>query len=174
MDISILYGSFFGLILALLVQPLLEDRAQGFLLRLISNFWIRKKGSIAGDWCSIMTLSDAELERSNEITNIKLTQVGKRVSGVFTWNGRSYRILAKRNVSHYLTGTYEDIVGGNTFEGSFQLKVLPNENVMQGKWLGFDTSGQILEGKWEWRRQEYGSYAFDIDESNNKPNNQFK
>lgn len=78
LDLSILYGALIGLFLALIIQPLLENRAQGFLLRFISNFWYRKKGSIAGEWCSIMTLSESDLDRSNEIKNIKISQVTKQ------------------------------------------------------------------------------------------------
>lgn len=160
--LSLLLGGLFGLALTLFVQPLIEDRAQGFLVRVLGHFWIQPKESLAGTWSSIMIKDGLLLNRDNEITSIQLSEVRNRIAGTFTWKGREYRLLARRHANQYVTGTYEDIVQGFTFQGAFQLQILPNEKVMVGRWLGFNAQNQIIEGPWEWRRENHDTYPFEL------------
>lgn len=157
-----LFGGVVGIALALLVQPLLEDKTQGLLVRLVGRFWIRERKSLAGTWASVMLSDGASLSREKEITEISLFEVRKRVAGTFSWKGRVYRLLGARQSDQYLTGTYEDVVAGHSFHGAFQLRIFPNEEIMSGRWVGFDSSNKILQGPWEWRRSEADHYAFEI------------
>lgn len=161
-DIFLLFlGGLFGLFLALFVQPLIEDKTQGLLVRIIARFGIRSKESISGNWSSVMLSDGVVLSRENEIQHIQLSEVRTRIAGTFTWKGRTYRLLAKRHNDQYLTGTYEDIRAGYTFQGAFQLRIYPNERIMAGRWIGFNSENQIIEGPWEWRRSEHLNYPFE-------------
>jgi len=70
-------------------------------------------------------------------------------------------MLGTRHTDQYLTGTYEDEVAGHSFHGAFQLKILPNEEVMTGRWVGFNSLNEILQGPWEWRRSQISKYSFE-------------
>jgi hypothetical protein len=160
--LSLVLGGFFGLALTLFVQPLIEDKAQGFLVRTVASFWIRPRGSLAGKWSSVMLRDGLPLNRDNEIKNIQLSEVQNKIAGTFTWKERTYRLLASRHANQYLTGTYEDTVDGFTFQGAFQLQILPNENAMVGRWVGFNAQNKIIEGSWEWRRDSHIAYPFEV------------
>jgi len=154
-------SGFIVFVITLFLQPLLEDKVQFFLIKIGSRIpWLRPKQSLAGNWFSIMVKDGIDLNRNDEISNIQINEVKNRIAGTFEWKGRTYRLLARKS-NQYLTGTYEDIAGGFTFQGAFQLRILPDENAMKGRWIGFNYANEIIEGPWQWRRENY-KYPFEI------------
>lgn len=155
-------GAVLGLLLALLVQPLLQDKAEVLLVRALGRFWVRRRGSLAGAWLFVWTKDDTPLTRAEEVA-LDLASVGKRVSGRFSWRGRQYWLLGRRETDTFISGTYLDEQVGNTFHGAFQLRIYPNEERMGGRWMGFDSKSVIVEGPWEWRRRAVATYPHEID-----------
>src|SRR5215208_3674957 len=82
-------GAVLGLLLALLVQPLLQDKAAVLLVRALGKFWLRRRGDLAGEWRFVWTKDDTPLTRTEEVS-LDLSSVGRRVSGRFSWRGRQY------------------------------------------------------------------------------------
>jgi hypothetical protein len=154
-------GAVLGLVLALFAQPLLQDKAEVFLVRFLARFGARKKGSLAGDWMFVWARDGATLDRSVEIP-VKLSVVGKRISGRFEWRSRRYWLLAQRTTDEFISGTYIDEQAGLTFHGAFQLRIHANEESMHGRWMGFDSSRKIAEGPWHWRREATAKYPYEF------------
>lgn len=150
--ILLILGGLFGLLLALFVQPLLEDSVRGILIRVVGHLRIRSKSSLAGTWYAVWCVDGSALDVSTEMRNIKLHEVGTRIAGQFEWHGRTYRILGNRITPNFVSGTYEDVIAGYTLHGAFQLEVFPKEQFMVGRWMGFNRANRILEGPWQWRR----------------------
>jgi hypothetical protein len=112
-------GALLGLLLALFVQPLLDDAAKRWLVGIFGTNRIRKTSSLAGDWHYKWGL-DQEPMTSGTIT---LFQIGSNLTGRFSYRHRDrqsdYRLLAVRVTESWISGRYEDITSGNTFHGVF-------------------------------------------------------
>jgi hypothetical protein len=113
----VIAGAVLGLLLALLVQPLLQDKAEVLLVRALGRFWLRRRGDLAGTWVFVWTRDDTPLTRSEEVS-LTLFSVGRRVSGRFAWRGRQYWLLGRRETDMFVSGTYLDEEAGNTFHGA--------------------------------------------------------
>jgi hypothetical protein len=86
---------------------------------------------------------------------IEVKQLGDRVTGGFSWRGRTYRLDGKITGDRYVTGTWRDDVEGVTHHGAFQLIIGPHARTMKGRWLGFSFARNVVNaGDWEWRRVE--------------------
>jgi hypothetical protein len=144
-------GAIFGLVLALLAQPLLDDPARVLLVKLLGHLWVRSHSSLTGTWASVWRIGDGHLDRSEEIV-MNLNQVGTRVAGKFDWKGKEYLFLGNRITSGFISGNYQGVEDGHDFHGVFHIKVMAREEFMIGRWMGFDDDNKILEGPWEWRR----------------------
>jgi hypothetical protein len=161
-------GALLGLLLALFIEPLLQDKTEVLLVRAVGRFWIRRKKSLAGDWRFVWTKDGTQLSRADE-TTVRLSAVGARVAGRFAWKGRNYWLLGRRETDEFISGTYLDERAGLTFHGAFHLKVNPNEETMAGRWMGFDSTHRIVEGPWEWRCVDAARYPFEIAAALAKP-----
>jgi hypothetical protein len=153
-------GAVFGLILSLFVQPLLQDRAEVGLLSIISKVWLRRQKGLSGQWMSIW-FTDGNLPNRNPEMSIKLSTVGRRVAGKFEWRGHRYWLIGRRDTDEFISGTYVDESVGLTFHGAFQLRIMPNEETMVGRWMGFNSESKIVEGEWHWRRVSATKYPFE-------------
>lgn len=150
-------------VMTLFLQPLVEDRAHGLLIRIVGSVWPRRRLEMTGTWQSVWC-KDGGVLTVEEQFDVKLYEVNARVAGQFVWKENTYRILARRLSDHYITGTYEHINSGNTLHGAFQLRVLPNGKVMGGRWIGFNSSLRIVGGRWQMRRDNK-PYPFEYDEN---------
>jgi hypothetical protein len=131
-------GALIGLFVTLFIQPLLQESSEGLLVSALSRIkpW-RSKANLDGDWAFIWWLADGE-PRLDEQVSVRLKTVGKRVVAKFEWRGRTYHLLGRRESTEYITGTYVDEREGVTFNGAFQLRILPNELTLDGRWIGFN------------------------------------
>lgn len=159
--LAVMLGTILGVASALLLQPLLQDRAQRLLIRVVGPLAPTPKGSLAGTWCAVWCVESQELSRHREMKGIQLKELGSHLTGTFKWDGREYRILAKRVSDLFVTGTYEDLSSGRTFHGALQLVIHPGESHIYGKWIGFDADNRVLSGPWEWRRATVDEYIFE-------------
>ena len=149
-------GAIFGLALAVLVQPLLDDPVRVLLVRVLGHVWIRSRTSLTGTWASVWQIGDRPFDLTEEIV-MHLNQVGTRVAGKFEWRGHEYLFLGNRITPHFISGNYQDVKEGFNFHGVFHIRIMPKEELMTGRWMGFDNENQILEGPWEWRRLSKGA-----------------
>jgi hypothetical protein len=155
-----LLGGAVGLILALLVQPLLEDASRSFLVRLLSRLpLVRSRADVAGRWCFVWW-QDGGVANKDEVP-VSLKTIGQKVAGKFEWSGNTYQLIGSRHTSNFISGTYVDQRAGNTFHGTFQLKVLPGDNLMEGRWMGFNAHGDILSGPWFLHRESQEHYSYE-------------
>lgn len=156
-----LSGAVLGLLLAVLVQPLLEDPARSFLVRVLSRLpLVRSRINLSGDWV-FMWWKDAEAPDRSTETSVQLKTVGSKVAGKFSWRDQQYHLIGSRHTGQFISGTYVDEKEGNVFHGAFHLKVLPHDNVMVGRWMGFNSQGDIVAGPWHLRRANHHQYAFE-------------
>lgn len=159
---EIIVGALLGLLLSLFAQPLLNEPAQSFLVRLIGRLSIvRGKTDVAGLWQFVWCIDGQEISRAQE-HSLRLRTVGTKVAGKFTWHDRTYQMIGNRYTTNHITGTYVDQNEGNVFHGSFQLRVLPKDKLMEGRWMGFDSDHtKILSGPWYLRQQDQPTYYFE-------------
>ena len=134
--ILLVAGALLGLILSLFVQPLLQDRSEVILVKVLGKLIARRRGSLEGEWRFVWAKDGVSLGRQEEVT-VKVAVAGQRMSATFTWRDRDYWFLAQRTTQEYISGTYFDREVGLNYHGAFQLKVLTNERTMKGKWMGF-------------------------------------
>lgn len=121
------------------------------------------KGHLSGKWASVMLKDGVKLSRDREILDMELLDTGNRIAGTFTWKGRTYRVDGRRHTHQYMTGTYQDVIPGYRFHGAFQLCVYPGDEMMDGRWVGFNTNHELLGGQWQWRRPTKEKYPFEIE-----------
>jgi len=161
--ILLIAGAVVGLLLALFAQPLLEDPARSLLVRVLGRLpLVRGRQSVAGEWQFVWWRDgdDEATARSTE-TQLRLVTVASKVAGKFDWRGRSYQLIGSRHTTNFISGTYVDTREGNVFHGSFQLRALPGDSLMEGRWMGFNSDHQIVEGPWYLRRPHVDSYSND-------------
>jgi hypothetical protein len=155
-----LLGGLVGLVLALLVQPVLEDPTRSLLVRLMSRLsLIRSRANVAGSW-RFVWWQDGDVANEDEEA-VHLRTIGSKVAGKFSWRGRTYQLIGSRYTPNFISGTYVDELEGNVFHGVFQLRVLPGDNLMEGRWMGFNTHQDIISGPWFLRRVGQGHYSYE-------------
>ena len=150
-----------ALLLALFVQPLVEDRAHVFLVRLLGGLAPPQLQSLQGTWFFVWCREGEELTRDEEVPSVRVQELGRRATATFAWKERQYRLIGKRASDVFLTGTYDDFYRGRTFHGAFQLSILPGGQLMSGKWIGFNSQNEVISGPWEWRRESKPGYPFE-------------
>src|SRR5262245_38784396 len=116
--------------------------------------------SVAGEWCSVWGKHGDPLSRRDEI-KISLASESDTITGSFSWRHAEYRLSCRLVSGIFLTGTYEDLRGGRSFVGAFQLALHPAQTTMSGKWIGFDMRNRVLSGPWHWRRPDVSQYSFE-------------
>jgi hypothetical protein len=89
---------------------------------------------------------------------VAIYQLGKKVFGRINSDDRSYIIKGSIDKDMFLTGTWEDYVDGNNYNGAFQLYIHKYGTHMTGKWVGFSEHNKIKTGDWFWRRLEESEY----------------
>jgi hypothetical protein len=146
-------GAAFGLFAAVLVQPLIDDSAKRWLVSVLGTKRISSSSTLAGTWHYTWGL-DQGLQTPGTIV---LSQIGKNLAGEFVYQHflgpRTYRLLAVRGTEDWISGRYEDVVGGRKFHGVFQLHVEVGEEQMSGRWMAFNREGILFEGPWVFTRQ---------------------
>jgi hypothetical protein len=145
----VVLGSVLGLALALFLQPLLEDRAQRWLVNILGALAPRPKDSLAGEWICRWSKDG---EPYKQPMKLKVKQFGRWLTTSFEYEGRVYTAQGKVERESIVTGSYYDQLAGATFHGAFQLWVLPRQLTMSGKWMGFNASNEVISGPWEWKR----------------------
>jgi hypothetical protein len=158
---EVLLGGLVGLALALLAQPLLEDPARSFLIRLLGRLpLIRGHTDVSGDWHFVWWKDGEAPSRSFE-KKIHLITVGSKVAGKFNWKDSTYQLIGTRHTDEFISGIYVDEKKGNIFHGAFQLKVFKQDRLMAGRWMGYDSNDDILSGPWYLRRANQEHYSYE-------------
>ena len=118
---------------------------------------------LSGRWASVMLRDGKNLSRDEEISDMELSDNGSQIVGSFKWKDRTYRIVGKRHTHQYMTGIYEDVAPGYGYHGACQLSVYAGEQMMMGRWIGFNARHDLLGGPWHWRRATQEKYPFEIE-----------
>lgn len=155
-------GGFLGLGLALFAQPLLEDRANSLLVRLLGSTNRRSRKSIAGTWdhCWSLDAQASSFNAAHPPCAVKQLRMRVTASWLNEQEQRTYVLVGEIEQERYVVGRWYDQEAGPTYSGSFLLAIHLGGNSMTGKLLGYDDKGQIRCGLWEWKRTEnpiYGS-----------------
>jgi hypothetical protein len=116
---------------------------------------------LSGKWLAVWTIHGQPLTRADEIESVELALENGQYTGSFTWRGNTYRLTSRLVSGIFLTGRYEDLRGGRSFVGAFQLATFPGNQTMGGRWIGFDYRNRVLYGPWQWRRPPVAHYPFE-------------
>ena len=127
----------------------------GFLLK---QHYFSKKYSLSGDWNERWWVSSENYPDSNEDPNVIIKQKGNRIQATFYSGEHKYNVEGSISPQRFLTGIWGDVDNGNTYHGSFQLRISPKWDTMEGVWLGFDTDSGFKSGKWQWKRSHVADY----------------
>lgn len=162
MEIFLLFlGAILGLLLAVFIQPLVENQALDILVKWFGSRTQRRKQSLAGAWHQRWHVDSKSFSSSNEDQNVVVTQLRNRIITKHETDGRTYHTTGTLAQDQYVTGTWYDEVEGSSYYGAFQLRVLPGAEAMLGRWIGFGTDGAIKTGIWEWKRPHISSYPIE-------------
>lgn len=154
----VVLGSLLGLALALFLQPMLEDRAQRWLVNILGAVAPRRKDSLAGEWICRWSKDGEPYKQSMKV---KVKQLGRWITTSFVYGGRVYTAQGKVEPESIVAGTYYDELVGATFHGAFQLWVAPGQFTMSGKWMGFNAKNEVISGPWEWKRATADKFPSD-------------
>ena len=145
-----IFGAILGFLFCLCLQPLLQDRVNAFLASTLPPQIFRGSTSLAGTWTQLWSVANPGYP-PGQPSDAPIHQFLNHVYGRFSFDGRTYQLAGKIS-GHFLTGHWEDIQSGHTYHGSFQLRIFPNANHMEGVWVGWGTDGTIKHGQWTWTR----------------------
>lgn len=168
MDVNItelILGAILGVIFALILTPLAEDKIQDLLVRVFGTSQ-RKSQRLAGKWLQRWWVESTQYSLTNEDVEAIVKQLGKRISAKYKASDQDGRvrvyILKGVIENNYITGTWHDLEKGVTYFGAFQLCINTNADTLEGIWIGFSgKSSKIKSGKWEWKRPDVQSYPSD-------------
>jgi Predicted nucleotide-binding protein containing TIR-like domain len=110
------------------------------------------KGVLSGKWRQTWSMIEGE-EVKNFPSESEVSHVGNEFRARFNSLNRTYIVTGNIEYGNMITGIWRDIDhSGATYYGSFQLKIFPFHDKMEGKWLGWGVSGGVREGNWIWER----------------------
>ena len=110
-----------------------------------------ENNSLTGRWIQVWKGDGSDEYPASNESEADLLHLGSVVTAV--WPGDPDRFTLHGSfVNGFLTGTWRDIRGGFTYQGSFQLSVDPDLRAMLGRWLGFGRDTKIREGEWNWKK----------------------
>ncbi|PTR10072.1 hypothetical protein C8R32_102161 [Nitrosospira sp. Nsp5] len=156
----VLLGGLVGMTFNLFLQPLFEERATSFLVRLLGSSKHRGRKSISGSWDHRWSLNN-ETSFVAEEKECMVKQLHNRIttSWVSHLEGRRYVLVGDIEQERYVTGKWFDQEAGPTYSGTFQLIIHLGANSMTGKWIGYDDMGRVRSGIWEWKRSNVDAYG---------------
>jgi hypothetical protein len=125
------------------------------MVSLFGSTKFRTKRKLAGRWRQHWDVDSANFpsiaDRSD--SEVEITQFNSRIKGTFNAKDESYHLLGRIDRDLYVTGIWRNVESGNTYHGSFQLKVAVGEKTMTGQWIGFSaTEDKVKNGAWVWER----------------------
>jgi len=159
--ISTLIGALLSIILYPLIIPFIEEPAHKLLSLIIgkhSGIFVKKKNRLAGKWMQVWVVDESRNFPKENEAEVAIYQLGKKVFGRINSNDKSYIIKGSIDKDMFLTGTWEDYIDGNNYNGAFQLYIHKYGTHMTGKWVGFSELNKIKTGDWYWRRIEESEY----------------
>lgn len=154
---DLLIGSLIGAVLSViataLLLPMIQDPVTDFLAtRLSSPFGLRTSSSLTGIWRQNWQV-DGRAELVHPDPTLKLEQFGKSLVGHFTYDGRPYKLRARIENNTFISGIWFDQAAGQTYHGTFQLRIEVDQKEVNGKWIGFSKSLNAFNtGTWCWSR----------------------
>lgn len=113
--------------------------------------------SLEGEWHGAYW---QELKRSvnrpREVTTLELVEPGPDGRKRYASNPPGgIQIRGEQSETGYFSGHWsEALAGGGTREGTFQLKIQNEGNILAGRWVGYDRRNEILTGYWRFHRAE--------------------
>lgn len=151
-DVILGIGTFMaGVVLAAVSQVLLQEPLHHFLARIISGGLPRPGRHIRGIWeCCYRYPTEGTYRYEQQL--MRLSQVGPFVvARNVTSQSHVHRLSGRLKSSTYLSGRWENLTEGEIWHGTFQLVLHPTGTTMLGKWLGFDSQGDVEVGPWAWK-----------------------
>lgn len=142
-------------ILALLLSVILSILATEpifFLLARILGVWLPLKNrGIKGLW-EATYLYESKGNIKSETHLMELRQFGNYVIGKnLCAQNHWHRLSGKIRNEYYYTGVWENTADGQIWHGGFQFHLHNDGSLMEGKWIGFDSSKKVQEGPWRWK-----------------------
>lgn len=146
-------GAFLSVIATAIFLPMIQDPVTDYLAtRLANPLGLKKSSSLTGEWKQDWQI-DGRPEISHPDAALQLTQFGKSLVGNFTYDGRPYRLRARIENNTYISGTWFDVIAGQTYHGVFQARIEVDQRAINGKWIGFSQNLNTFNtGPWKWVR----------------------
>lgn len=143
-----------GVVLVLLFF-FFEDPISNLAVRVFGSWSpLHSRRNIKGLWESEYSLySNKERRIRVERHLIELRQIRSRVHGrSIGTESHQYVLSGKLYQETYLTAIWESIREHDSYNGACQLILTPRGDELKGKWVGFDSAGEVQHGDWTLRR----------------------
>lgn len=152
---GLFWGGVISLIFSLIFIPIFQDSVTDLMVKWLSfPFGLRKSETLSGLWDQDWQVDGASNQVIHNDTELKLSQFGKSLVGSFKFGDRQYRIRARIENNTYISGIWFDEKVGQVYHGSFQARIEVNNNLINGKWVGFSRSHNAINtGEWRWKRR---------------------
>jgi len=111
--------------------------------------------ALSGLWDQTWSVTSRRYPKQNG-DRVTLVQYGTTIISTHTAGNRTYLVEGTIE-GQFVTGTWRDTQGGVAYHGTFQLAISPNEEAMEGKWVGFSEDNSVKCGKWLWQRVSLNS-----------------
>lgn len=155
MDIlGLLLGGLIGFVMslvALVLGPTVEDRAQGYIVNIFGSTTPRRKLSLAGEWISRLHVHSNSYPPIVEDKTATIRQFGTRIIAKMRAHNFECYLIGKVEQGRTITGTWFDENGAGYY-GAFQFLIDPSTGNFSGRWVGFSKEGIVKSGDWEWVR----------------------
>ena len=137
-------------VLGVVVAAVVNDPVQAFVARVIGGIVPQRGPKLRGIWSSTYQfVSGSKRLTTRQI--MAMHQVGPFVVGkCLNSTGRHRHQIVGRIRDGVFTGRWHNVADGAQHHGTLQLMIRPMGDYMEGKWIGFDSNGDVQHGSWHW------------------------
>lgn len=155
-----------GMIISSIVSVMLSDKIIFGIDRLFVKLGVSKYSYVTGLWKATFAMGYGK----NKIEYTEIILLKKRFGTIYGYivdDDRNYeqlQLVMKKNPlrlkgfisdNRYFTGLWYHSIETYRYHGSFQLLIEPNYIKMNGQWIGYSESKQIINnGIWTWDKLE--------------------
>lgn len=149
--INVLYYAL-TILLTVLLTVLLEPHVSLLVTKFMSRFCRRKERSMTGVWVSeylYVTKKNQHKLVSHlfVVRQFRNSVIGNTINGEF----HKHFIKGRLEMNQYFNGHWYNRTDGDAFLGTMQLFLIPEGNIMVGRWIGFNSNNQIMSNHWSWK-----------------------
>lgn len=153
-----------GMVISSIISVILSDKIIFALDRLFIRLEISKSSKISGLWKATFVMGYGKNKKTFEEIILLKKRFGT-IYGYIADDQRNYErlqsVMSKKPLrlkgflsdNRYFTGFWYHPIEISRYHGSFQLLLEPNSIKMDGQWIGYSESKQVINnGLWVWEK----------------------